>query len=353
MLSGSASAPLMPMEDVVLGTSQSMPMLRGVRAASPGLGGSTSSSFAARAATPLRPPSSQRSVTPQRLLRSAGHSSPTRTYRGNRDEWRGQRQRENASVLMRHRQKATEKHDKEVDDLFASIAKAEAESEGFVRDISMRLQTLAEHTHRKGTKLCSEWHEQVFDRAQHQIDRQIDDASHKQRSQQRRADMQDYLRISNTKGLYRDIILLDEYDALAPASRGIKYGTDVLHDPLKRSLNLSEIEALPHNAIARPNQVGRETLPPTWWDKLDATPCRPPELGIRSIEAVDPSAPPPANGLYTRSMRRMASTMGHWSLHKGPVPAIETVPPRRTYLISPRSGRVRAPHVTTSAPHPA
>ena len=36
----------------------------------------------------------------------------------------------------------------------------------------VRLKSLSAHKVRKGRTLCAEWHETVFDRAQHQIDQQ-------------------------------------------------------------------------------------------------------------------------------------------------------------------------------------
>ena len=88
--------------------------------------------------------------------------------------------------------------------------------------------------------------------------------------------MDDYIKVSNTKryGVYRDIIIPEEYDPLTPHEAIIHYANPTKYDPCKLELRMhapppgddSEIGA----AFAKPAEGHR--LTPLMWDKLDCTP---------------------------------------------------------------------------------
>lgn len=128
---------------------------------------------------------------------------------------------------------------------------------------------------RKAKALCRDWHEQVFDRIQRQIDRQLRGVSSHDIAARRRKLYDQFLSAANSKesGLFRDIIIENEYDPLVAREHTIRYKPYTENDPVKLELNQAaeEKQTLPGEFQEQP-ELGRQTLKPTMWDKLDATP---------------------------------------------------------------------------------
>ena len=70
--------------------------------------------------------------------------------------------------------------------------------------------------HRRQAELYKEWNDKVYEAIQGQIDRQLAALRTEKITERRRQLMEDYIRVSNQKifGLYRDIIIENEYDPL-------------------------------------------------------------------------------------------------------------------------------------------
>ena len=74
------------------------------------------------------------------------------------------------------------------------------------------------------------------------------------------------------QGLFRDIIIPDEYDPFICQSKTIKYKV-AYDDPVKLELTKAakEKRMIPGPRVVEP-PLGRDCLAPIMWDKLDATP---------------------------------------------------------------------------------
>ena len=85
---------------------------------------------------------------------------------------------------------------------------------------------------RRKQALHSEWHEKVYDRVQRKIDAELSRRSSKEVTERLNAQMDDYIKVSNTKryGVYRDIIIPEEYDPLTPHEAIIHYANPTKYD---------------------------------------------------------------------------------------------------------------------------
>lgn len=128
---------------------------------------------------------------------------------------------------------------------------------------------------RKQESLCREWHEKVFDKVQRQISKQLGGMSTREIEERRRKLYDQFLAAANSKesGLFRDIIIENEYDPMIAHAHTIKYAPQTGSDPVKLELNKAAREAQAIPGEFKPKaELGRTTLKTTLWDKLDATP---------------------------------------------------------------------------------
>jgi len=99
--------------------------------------------------------------------------------------------------------------------------------------------------------LYRHWCEQVFDpiqvrrwcrihgrahTGQAQIAAQIDSETIEELEERKRRDFNAFLEASNTRALFRDIVIPTEYDPMAAHKRTIKYSVGTLADPVKQDM---------------------------------------------------------------------------------------------------------------------
>jgi len=206
---------------------------------------------------------------------------------------------------MRARQRAREQHEamqervarKLKDTQMAAAAQQEqefqraweqfnAEQSGPVAEIGEFLRLKDVEKLRRANAHCKHWNEEVFDKIQDQVVHQLRKREAKGTYNTRwRHAQDDYLRVVDKKehGIFRDIIIPDEYDPTANRDKNIKYRsrTIALKDPLKLELTQHQLEArmVPGSAAAlaasaskQASKQGRGDLPVTMWSKMDATP---------------------------------------------------------------------------------
>jgi len=162
-----------------------------------------------------------------------------------------------------------------------------SEQAGHVADVEEFLRLKDAEQVRRSNAHCQNWNEEVFDKIQQQIEVQLRKRETKGSYNTRWRHAQDeYLHVLTKKepGVFRDIIITDEYDPLQVSAQNIKYKSKriALKDPLKSELTQKVIEAqmvpgsaanLAADGAQRTKSVlGRGQLPVTMWSKMDATP---------------------------------------------------------------------------------
>ena len=101
-----------------------------------------------------------------------------------------------------------------------------SEQAGPVAEIERMLRLKDQEQMRRANAHCKHWNEEVFEKIQSQIDAQLRKCEAKGTYNSRwRHAQDDYLRTLSKKemGVFRDIIIADEYDPLENAGRNIKY----------------------------------------------------------------------------------------------------------------------------------
>eukprot|EP00899_Mesostigma_viride_P013782 jgi/Mesvir1/22404/Mv17890-RA.1 len=127
-----------------------------------------------------------------------------------------------------------------------------------------RSQMLAE---KKKAALYDEWHRDIFDKIQAQIDRQLEGVSVHEIERRRRELYAEFIHNTNTKaGLFRDIILEDDYDPLVARTYAVKYNSGTLADPIKRDLQKTIDEKRNVGVSSLTSALTRDVLPTTLWD---------------------------------------------------------------------------------------
>lgn len=157
------------------------------------------------------------------------------------------------------------------------------EQNGAVADIERMLRLKDMEAMRRASAHAKEWNEEVFERIQTQITRSLRkreaDGTYNTRW---RAAQDEYLRALSKKdaGVFRDIVIEEEYDPLDSAANGIKYSSTKvnLRDPCKLELRTHEQESrmVPgsqaNQAATATRPLCRECLDVKLWPRLEATP---------------------------------------------------------------------------------
>ena len=123
----------------------------------------------------------------------------------------------------------------------------------------------------KVKKQYDTWNEEIYEKIASRIHSELDSKSYKDIHQKKLADYNKFLAVTNAKGsVFRDIIIESEYDPLEPNRNSIKVQTEVLKDPVKRSVQRTLEEKGLSKDVVRP----RETLDVLEWatGKIEATP---------------------------------------------------------------------------------
>lgn len=169
-----------------------------------------------------------------------------------------------------------------------AVAKSEADfnnawelvcqgEEGIVSQVNEYLELREVDRIRKAGALCRSWNKEIFNKIQSQIDKEVDRRDRDGEIQKRWRQAQDEYMTAlegKDKGLFRDIIIEDDYDPLCLCARHVKYESKTLKDPLKLSLAIKnqedELIDQSHSKQAPAQHDGR--LPVTQWSHLESTP---------------------------------------------------------------------------------
>ena len=194
-----------------------------------------------------------------------------------REEMRAKHEKEHQRAMERMRANRARGKEEEERLFQAGWDAIMREENDFVPNVEEFLALKAEDAHRKKASLHRAWEEQVFDRLSEQVQEEVTRrAAADEIGPRWRAAQDQYLAASSRKeaGLFRDIIIESEYDPLVYSRRGVRYSQKGLRDPVKLELQKAadEASAIPGQAMFGQTRVGRDTLEPTLWDRLDATP---------------------------------------------------------------------------------
>lgn len=139
----------------------------------------------------------------------------------------------------------------------------------------LHLKSLSDR--RRKEQLHKSWHKKVFRPIQGQIDKAVGARSCTEIQARRNKNMDEYLKVCNEKvGVFRDIIMEEDYNPLKERERTIKYNQKNIRDPCKQDLFKIQqenemIDALNPSAEKITPQT-RDMLNTLLWDKLEATP---------------------------------------------------------------------------------
>jgi hypothetical protein len=209
------------------------------------------------------------------------HAAPQRSRRNAEDREKAraelrERYTEEQERIKRGLQMRREQQQRDEEERFASLYnELMMEEEDFVALVKEYCKLDDENRLRKQATLCREWHEKVFNKVQRQIGKQLKQLSSHEIAERRRKLYNQFLAAANSKesGLFRDIIIENEYDPMIAHKHTIKYNAHLEDDPVKLELNKAarESQVLP-GEFQEKVELGRDTLKTTLWDKLDSTP---------------------------------------------------------------------------------
>ena len=123
----------------------------------------------------------------------------------------------------------------------------------------------------KVKKQYDTWNEEIYGTIASRIQSELDSKSYRDIHQEKLKHYDKFLSVTNAKGsVFRDIIIESEYDPLEPNRNSIKVETEVLKDPVKRSVQ----RTLEEKGISKDVVRSRETLNVLEWatGKIEATP---------------------------------------------------------------------------------
>ena len=209
----------------------------------------------------------------------------------NREILRQRHQRQLEKTLARHRRGREREKDKEhtkFEEMYASVV---AEEAGFIQDVEAFMHAQARNEVRKREALHKQWDEAVYQKVQAEINAHLDKRNINDISAKRYALMDEYVRVSNSKayGLFRDIIIPEEYDPMTAHDDPIKYDSRERFDPCKLELRGAAAELGPAavSGFAKGGDPSHR-FPPTMWDKLEVGPPRCPPFPLRPPRCLVP-----------------------------------------------------------------
>lgn len=160
------------------------------------------------------------------------------------------------------RNKRHEESEKRFQDLWNDILE---ERETFLKDLNEKLASYHEGDERKRQQIYEEWCEKVFDPIQNQIDEHLSKLPFEEIKRKKRLKFEEYLNKLNHKhknngGVFRDIVLEDEYDPFELSKDTFKYKTTT-------KKKIGEVPSKPSLGLRK-----QDMLDVAQYDKLGATP---------------------------------------------------------------------------------
>ena len=145
------------------------------------------------------------------------------------------------------------------------------ERNGFVAELKEYVAASDEAEYKRKCQLHREWEESVFLKIKAEIDAAIEDMPISERHKKRADLYKVYIDVTNKKPVFRDIVIENEYDPLDALSVSVKY-RPIKDDPVKRDVSKPQRERLGVGEKPVEVPLGKYTLDPKIWSKLDATP---------------------------------------------------------------------------------
>jgi hypothetical protein len=155
------------------------------------------------------------------------------------------------------------------------------ENQDLLADMDQYLALGEQEGERRRERLYQQWCAQVYEPLQAAVSAGLAARSTSSIEARRQALFDDFLRISNSKkrGLYGDVVIESDYDALAARRHVLRVRTGHLHDPLKASRHQADEEWKLHQVFYPEAQriehrVKDSLLPAPVWAKgrIEATP---------------------------------------------------------------------------------
>ena len=198
------------------------------------------------------------------------------------DEKHAKMEAEIKAAVERRRQEKMARADAKFKAMFDSVMEG-IEGEGILAEVDDALQKAENAKARRAASIHHEWNETVFKRIQEQIMHYVDNIDPEALTKRLAYHYDAFLDTVNTKqeknyksGVFRDVLLVHEYDPLMQRKDVIKYRVDPLDDPTKRDVYKTLKEKLAvgllKEAVARSGVTMRETLDTLHWTNLEATP---------------------------------------------------------------------------------
>jgi len=187
---------------------------------------------------------------------------------------------EEARLSQRLRERMEAKHARD-DAQFAAMLSRLGENKDLLADMDQYLALGEEEGERRKERLYQQWCAQVYEPIQSAVSAGLAARSTASIEARRRGLFDDFLRISNSKkrGLYGDVVIESDYDALAARGHVLRVSTGKLRDPLKAAREAADDEWALHHVFHPESRriehrVKDSLLPAPVWakGKIEATP---------------------------------------------------------------------------------
>jgi len=138
------------------------------------------------------------------------------------------------------------------------------------REVSPMLDATELTRRRKKRELYEQWIHEVYEPIYSQIDKNLGKLDSAEISRRKRDMFEEFIKTSNNKLLFRDIVLEDEYDPMKAHTHNLKYYTKKLKDPLKQyERNRAEEDMIAKKAPVKDKTKGLVDV--TQWNKFEDT----------------------------------------------------------------------------------
>jgi hypothetical protein len=198
------------------------------------------------------------------------------------DEAHAKLEEEIKAAVERRRAETAGRKDAKFQEMFSSVMEG-IEGNGLLAEVDDVLRKTDAAKAKKTREIHAEWDEVVFKRIQKQIMHYVNGIDPEALTNRLAFHYDAYLNTVNDKqaknamsGVFRDVLLVHEYDPLLQQKDTIKYRINSLDDPTKRDVYKTLKEKLAvgllKRAAATAGVTMRETLATLHWTNLEATP---------------------------------------------------------------------------------
>jgi len=262
------------------------------------------------------------------------------THRMENDEKHAKMQEEIKATMERRRDEKSGRADAKFQEMFASVMEG-IDGHGLLAEMDDVLQKTDASKAKKTREIHAEWDEAIFRKIQKQILHYVNSIDPAALTTRLAFHYDAFLNTVNTKqeknaksGVFRDVVLVHEYDPLLQRRDTIKYKVNSLDDPTQRDVYKTLKEKLAVGLLnlsaARAGVTMRSTLDLSHWPQLDSTPygrltdsngdMKPQHVGIHShkrgeshvvMDAYDVPTGPEVTEREQSRLKGMPALAGH------------------------------------------